>query len=155
MRLNLLNDERTVKVAAVCFGVGNKIAELLANPEAIKFIGSLSINVWQNQRYPQIMIEDLKKTGISVELLRTNRLKQSMFADNMTYVFHKRIIWKSQALSFKGAKSVLVCRNMDAVSADKVAFVDCPINYAQLMHGIRHIKAKSVRAIFTKMTTCI
>ena len=43
---------------------------------------------------------------------------------------------------------MLVCRNMDAVSADKVAFVDCPINYAQLMHGIKHIKAKSVRAIF-------
>ena len=57
LRLNLLNEERTVKVAAVCFGVGNKIAELLANPESIKFIGSLSINVWQNQRYPQITIE--------------------------------------------------------------------------------------------------
>lgn len=149
LRLNLLNDERTVKVAAVCFGVGNKIAELLANPEAIKFIGSLSINVWQNQRYPQIMIEDLKKTGISVELLRTNRLKQSMFADNMTYVFFtKELYGKAKPYLSKGAKSVLVCRNMDAVSADKVAFVDCPINYAQLMHGIRHIKAKSVRAIF-------
>ena len=72
-----------------------------------------------------------------------------MFADNMTYVFFtKELYGKAKPYLSKGAKSVLVCRNMDAVSADKVAFVDCPINYAQLMHGIKHIKAKSVRAIF-------
>ena len=31
-----------------------------------------------------IVYQDELVTGISVELLRTNRLKQSMFADNMT-----------------------------------------------------------------------
>lgn len=156
LRLNLVGDDGKTSVSAVRFGIGDRIDEILADSAGISFVGSLSINSWQGNEYPQIRIEDLEKKGMSIEVMRTRRLKKSMFFDEKSvYVFFTHE-WYRELRQYipQGALVVLAGRDMEQITAGRVVLVDCPVNTAQLTHALGHIRTGCLRLIFFQNDDC-
>ncbi|MBM7544518.1 single-stranded-DNA-specific exonuclease [Weissella beninensis] len=82
------------KVPAIAFNQGLLAAEIKANAQAIKVIGTVDENVWQGVSSYQILIKDLKQAGLAIIDARTNKLKKNLFAKNQQYVFFKHKLAK-------------------------------------------------------------
>ena len=88
MRLDLSTGK--TQLAALAFGVGDKLPELLAQPKSLKFVASVDKNEWRGNVSPQLLIKDLAqavKPKPQVIIERSERLQKEQFLRPALYGF--------------------------------------------------------------------
>lgn len=150
LRLGLTTLDGQETINALDFGLDQDIEMVLKQVGQVEFIGSLSINIWQEKEYAQIIIEDLKinQTAVpSLTIMRPESLKKSMFQTKATYVFFTKEYFY-QLKPYIAGQSVLVSRNLPAQTVKEAVLVDGPITKAQLKLCFDRITAEQYTVMF-------
>lgn len=143
------------QLAALAFGVGDKLPELLTQPKSLKFVASVDKNEWRGNVSPQLLIKDLdqvvkKKTQVVIE--RSERLQKAQFLSPAVYGFFNANLAQRFADHLPaGSKCVVFDQNLPQLTVDEVVLVDLPQNLAQLEFVLGKLDCAKVRAIlYTK-----
>lgn len=153
LRLDL--NTGTTQLAALAFGVGDELPELLAQPKSLKFVATVDKNEWRGNVSPQLLIKDLdqvakKKPQVIIE--RSERLQKEQFLSPAVYGFFNADLAKRFADHLPaGSKCVVFDQNLPQLTVDEVVLVDLPQNLAQLEFVLGKLDCAKVRAIlYTK-----
>lgn len=143
------------QLAALAFGVGDELPELLAQPKSLKFVATVDKNEWRGNISPQLLIKDLdqvakKKPQVIIE--RSERLQKEQFLSPAVYGFFNANLAKHFAAHLPaGSKCVVFDQNLPQLTVDEVVLVDLPQNLAQLEFVLGKLDCAKVRAIlYTK-----
>lgn len=143
------------QLAALAFGVGDELPELLAQPKSLKFVAAVDKNEWRGNISPQLLIKDLdqvakKKPQVIIE--RSERLQKEQFLSPAVYGFFNANLAKRFVAHLPaGSKCVVFDQNLPQLTVDEVVLVDLPQNLAQLEFVLGKLDCAKVRAIlYTK-----
>lgn len=153
LRLDLSTGK--TQLAALAFGVGDKLPELLAQPKSLKFVASVDKNEWRGNVSPQLLIKDLAqavKPKPQVIIERSERLQKEQFLRPALYGFFNANLAQRFADHLPaGSKCVVFDQNLSQLTADEIVLVDLPQNLAQLEFVLSKLDCAKVRAIlYTK-----
>lgn len=153
LRLDLSTGK--TQLAALAFGVGDKLPELLTQPKSLKFVASVDKNEWRGNVSPQLLIKDLAqavKPKPQVIIERSERLQKEQFLRPALYGFFNANLAQRFADHLPaGSKCVVFDQNLSQLTADEIVLVDLPQNLAQLEFVLSKLDCAKVRVIlYTK-----
>lgn len=152
LKINLASLNEKNNVSALAFSVGEKIAKIVAKPACVKFIGTLSKNVWRDKISVQVMIKDMclmEDSKTEIIDMRTNKLRKSLFQQDGMYIFFNSNV-KQQIEEYlpQNAEAIVAKDIVKTLKAKDVTFVDCPNNLNDLKRVLTMIETEKIYTIF-------
>lgn len=147
------------QLAALAFGVGDELPELMTQSKSLKFVASVGKNEWRGNVSPQLLIKDLdqavkKKPQVIIE--RSERLQKEQFLSPAVYGFFNANLAQRFAEHLPaGSKCVVFDQNLPQLTVDEVVLVDLPQNLAQLEFVLGKLDCAKVRAILYTKTKSV
>lgn len=142
-----LTDENNQKLEGIGFGFGSEALEFQS--ESLSVIGQLSINEWNGNRIPQIMLEDYQVTELQVFDYRPKKYHQSLSFEQETLFicFSEK---QAAKWSNKVQQSITIINDTENLTekidatAEQVVFLDCPIVLNEVKQITHYTQASRV-----------
>lgn len=134
---------------AIAFQMGSQVAELSVGKSS--FAGQLSINEWNGNKKPQLMVTDFSVAGQQLFDLRGKTNQQKVFpSENTLYIlFDKNSHTFLKELPIKPI--TVLCASVEACveeikkqGAQQLVFVDCPVEAKQVKEVVQQAKIERV-----------
>ncbi|GEK28180.1 single-stranded-DNA-specific exonuclease RecJ [Furfurilactobacillus siliginis] len=144
-----LQDDDQNHVPAIAFGHGEDFEQVSANPDDVAVIGTLSTNKWQGKTTYQLMLKDLRVSGVAIVDGRTNNLAKTLFTAPATYLFfHDQIAKQLADYLPDNAKTIQVGKDDLPTTIDHLIIVDCPDDLAVLEQVLQQITVNELTVYF-------
>ncbi|MBP2098143.1 single-stranded-DNA-specific exonuclease RecJ [Enterococcus rivorum] len=146
-----LKQEGTI-LDAIAFQMGNQADELALGKS--NFVGQLSINEWNGNKKPQLMVTDFSVEGQQLFDLRGKTKQQKTFPskdtlyilfDKNSRTFIKELPNEPDTLEFSSVESCV--KEIKKQQIKQLVFVDCPIDSEQVREVVQEAKIDRVYLI--------
>ncbi|TFJ44013.1 single-stranded-DNA-specific exonuclease RecJ [Carnobacterium divergens] len=129
--LKLKATKNKVNLDVIGFQLG-AVADEINDHSEVSLVGKLSINEWNGNRKPQLMLEDIAMDGLQVVDLRGSNLAAGLWVQGAAcYLFYNKKSYQSHNDKVPmGSESVLIESKEDAevfkTQHSTFVFIDCP-----------------------------
>ncbi|GEP19559.1 single-stranded-DNA-specific exonuclease RecJ [Pediococcus argentinicus] len=139
------------QIDAIAFKRG-ELADQYANATDVSLVGTLSENEWRGNVKPQIMVKDLKTSGIAIIDQRTNNFNVNLFQNQYVYVFfHEKLLEVTQK-NIPNRELVFYKDLEDNEDINTFAIVDCPESMEDLESVLGQVHPNSIVLYFFHQT---
>lgn len=147
----VMTDESNTQLDVIGFGFGKDLVEF--ENDRLSIIGQLSINEWNGNKKPQLMLDDFAVEGLQLFDYRSKRSRQGVSLGNQTVgvVFNKKIPRELQGFCGQTILFDSVANLRDTfheAQFQEIAFLDCPTDPAVIKEIIQTLHASRIAFVF-------
>ncbi|HCO71737.1 MAG TPA: single-stranded-DNA-specific exonuclease RecJ [Enterococcus sp.] len=147
----VMSDESNTQLDVIGFGFGKDLVAF--ENDRLSIVGQLSINEWNGNKKPQLMLDDFAVEGIQLFDYRSKRSRQgvSLGSQTLGVLFKQKLPRELQG--FCGQTTIF-----DSVTAledtfragqfQEIAFLDCPADLAVIKEIVQALQASRVAFVF-------
>ena len=147
----VMTDESNTQLDVIGFGFGKDLVEF--ENDRLSIVGQLSINEWNGNKKPQLMLDDFAVEGLQLFDYRSKRSRQGVSLGNQTVgvVFNKKIPRELQGFCGQTILFDSVANLRDTfheAQFQEIAFLDCPTDPAVIKEIIQTLHASRIAFVF-------
>ncbi|QIL46467.1 single-stranded-DNA-specific exonuclease RecJ [Vagococcus coleopterorum] len=131
----------------LAFNLGTEYDEL-ATAEKVSVVGQLSINEWNGNQKPQVMINDFKIPGLQLLDKRGQKIKLDQHNSETTlFIYSDEKLFEKA--SEKTEHNVLIGNAIPKGGWTDIVLVDCPVEKAELKEMLLQLEPKKIFVYLT------
>lgn len=147
----VMTDESNTQLDVIGFGFGKDLVEF--ENDRLSIVGQLSINEWNGNKKPQLMLDDFAVEGLQLFDYRSKRSRQGVSLGNQTVgvVFNKKLPRELQGFCGQTILFDSVANLRDTfheAQFQEIAFLDCPTDPAVIKEIIQTLHASRITFVF-------
>ncbi|UOO47220.1 single-stranded-DNA-specific exonuclease RecJ [Enterococcus casseliflavus] len=147
----VMTDESNLQLDVIGFGFGKDSVEF--ENDRLSIVGQLSINEWNGNKKPQLMLDDFAVEGLQLFDYRSKRSRQGVSLGNETLgvVFNKKLPRELQGFCGQTILFDSVAAVKDTFCAgpfQEIAFLDCPADIAVIKEVVQALHASRIAFVF-------
>lgn len=147
----VMTDESNLQLDVIGFGFGKDSVEF--ENDRLSIVGQLSINEWNGNKKPQLMLDDFAVEGLQLFDYRSKRSRQGVSLGNETLgvVFNKKLPRELQGFCGQTILFDSVAAVKDTFCAgpfQEIAFLDCPADSAVIKEVVQALHASRIAFVF-------
>ena len=147
----VMTDESNLQLDVIGFGFGKDSVEF--ENDRLSIVGQLSINEWNGNKKPQMMLDDFAVEGLQLFDYRSKRSRQGVSLGNETLgvVFNKKLPRELQGFCGQTILFDSVAAVKDTFCAgpfQEIAFLDCPADIAVIKEVVQALHASRIAFVF-------
>ncbi|AYF92477.1 single-stranded-DNA-specific exonuclease RecJ [Apilactobacillus bombintestini] len=133
------------KVNVLAFKHGSQANDLINNCDNVLVAGHLDKNTWRGKTTIQIMLDDMRSSGIEIIDKRTHVLAKEMFKPTGNYIFFSEKLYKKLSPFVNNNSTSSLYSNLSSQDKfDNILIVDCPNDVSHLEDALSKISFNSV-----------
>ena len=150
LKMKAVDKETSLDVIGFQFG---PVADEMNKDAEVSLVGKLSVNEWNGNKKPQLMLEDIAVEGLQIFDMRGTHISPTIWQEDACFVFFNKKIQEKQQTNIPAGSQVEFIENLAEASAvtttkEKIVFVDCPNQTELVTEILRNTQAEKIIACF-------
>ena len=150
LKMKAVDKETSLDVIGFQFG---PVADEMNKDAEVSLVGKLSVNEWNGNKKPQLMLEDIAVEGLQIFDMRGTHISPTIWQEDACFVFFNKKIQEKQQTNIPAGSQVEFIENLAEASAvtttkEKIVFVDCPNQTELVTEFLRNTQAEKIIACF-------
>ncbi len=157
LKMKLVQSGNQLDVIGFQFG---PVADEMSQEAEVSVVGQLSVNEWNGNKKPQLMLEDIAIDGVQIFDLRGTHLPESIWQQtDAEFVFFNQKNYENNQNKIPNTSTASYLQSLNEVketivTKGSLVFVDCPNETEWVTELLRNSQAERVYACFYSQDEC-